>query len=213
MVEKSLWSGIFQLAQRRSQFLSRFYSKKAIEFYRRLKILPNILLPDGFKASSGWIARFKSRFNIYLKNERGESASVDLNLVESARLEIKDCLPYYHIDDIYNNDELGIFTSLGPSTTLASKSDVAKVFKKDKMRVNVLLTSNAPGTKKLKPLLINKVDNPRCLKNISIKILSVKYHFNKSALMTGEIWLKFLKWFDIRKYFLLLNNSQLFAKK
>ena len=130
-----------------------------------------------------------------------------MKIIENARMELKDLLQYYTIDDIYNTDELGLYYCLGPSKTLASKDDKAKGYKKDKKRITVLLTANASGSFKLKPLVINDSKNPRALKNIHS--FAVNRESNKSAWMNGTIWLKWLKWFDnqLLTYSILLADS------
>ena len=102
-----------------------------------------------------------------------------MKIIENARMELKDLLQYYTIDDIYNTDELGLYYCLGPSKTLASKDDKAKGYKKNKKRITVLLTANASGSFKLKPLVINDSENPRALKNIHS--FAVNRESNKSS--------------------------------
>lgn len=44
----------------------------------------------GFKASNGWLDRWKSRYSITSFKISGESASVDMNTVEDYRQRIPD---------------------------------------------------------------------------------------------------------------------------
>jgi len=133
----------------------RILQEKATFFYNQFKSR-NAHLPDKFEASQGWFCKWQQRTGFYVKTENGESKSVDMNLVEEGRRELKDILQDYDIEDIYNADELGLFTCLGPNKTLASKDDKAKGMKKIKTRVTVLLATNASGKVKVKPLVINK---------------------------------------------------------
>ena len=64
--------------------------------------------------------------------------------------------------------------------TLGVKGEACKGGKLAKERVTVLLTCSSTG-EKLKPLVIGKVKNPRCFKNINIDNLPVYWESNKKA--------------------------------
>lgn len=63
-------------------------------------------------------------------------------------------------------------------------------------RIKILLASDISRKKKLKPFIIHTSAVPRCLKYTNFNTLPVRYASNKSAWMTGELWLNWLKWFD-----------------
>ena len=65
----------------------------------------------------------------------------------------------YPLEDIFNADETGLFFRMLPNQTLATS--VRKGTKKDKERITLLLTANAAGTEKLKPIVIGKSAQPR----------------------------------------------------
>jgi len=67
-------------------------------------------LPYKFEASIVWLAKRQQRTGFYDKTENEESESVDMNLGEESRRVFKDLLQDYDIKDIYNADELGLFT-------------------------------------------------------------------------------------------------------
>ncbi|CAG8759315.1 552_t:CDS:1, partial [Acaulospora morrowiae] len=69
-----------------------------------------------------------------------------------------------------------------PNQTLATKSVKGK--KKDKNWITILLCTNTSDTDKLKLLVIGKLANSRCFKNIRKKNLDAKYEANKKAWMT-----------------------------
>lgn len=58
--------------------------------------------------------------------------------------------------------------------------------KRSKERILVLVGANMDGSEKLKPLVIGKFQNPRCLKNV--KSLPVHYYTNSRAWMNSEIF-------------------------
>ena len=59
--------------------------------------------------------------------------------------------------------------------------------KKSKQRVTLLLGANMDGSGLLRPLLVGKFTNPRCLKNVHS--LPVTFKHSRKAWMTGEEWL------------------------
>ena len=65
-------------------------------------------------------------------------------------------------------------------------------FKVDKQRITLLLGGNAKGDFKLKPMLINRAENPRPLKKIRKESLPVAWYNNRKAWMTQET---FRDWF------------------
>ena len=90
-----------------SSNICSYTSRKSFIFYNRFKSR-NLTLPDTFEASIGWFAKWQQRTGFYVKTENGESESesVDKNLVEEGRRELKDLLQDYDIEEIYNADEL-----------------------------------------------------------------------------------------------------------
>ncbi|CAF1029560.1 unnamed protein product, partial [Brachionus calyciflorus] len=115
----------------------------------------------------------------------------------------------YHPDDVYNADEAGLFFRLGQSQNIFSRNESCKGTKKEKARITILLASNISGKKKLKPFKIHTSTVLRCLKYTNFYTLPVRYASNKSAWMTGELWLSWLKWFDsqlTKESLLLIDN-------
>ncbi|CAG8575184.1 19114_t:CDS:2 [Cetraspora pellucida] len=62
----------------------------------------------------------------------GESESADKVAIKSRQYHFQELLKNYYSDNIFNTDETGLYFHLGSDKTLASKSNVAKGFKKDK---------------------------------------------------------------------------------
>lgn len=180
---------------------------KAIEFYNRAK--ENGVQLSNFEASNGWLDKFQKRYNISSKSITGESESALLDQVEDGRKRLQELIATFDLENVYNADETGLFFRLGPNRTLATKSDKAKGIKKDKERITVLLCCNATGTKKIKPFVIGKFQNPRCFKKVNIATLPVQYSSNTKAWMTMEKWNEWLKWLDNKlsqKSLLLVDN-------
>lgn len=139
--------------------------------------------PD-FRASNGWLDRFKKRHEVTFKKVCGESAAVDDGICEDWKNKLADLTQGYHQDDIYNADETGLFFRCLPDKTLTFKGDPCNGGKNSKERLTVLLGANSSGTNKLKPLIIGKSEKPRCFKNV--KKLPTHYISNKKAWMNGK---------------------------
>jgi hypothetical protein len=86
-------------------------------------------------------------------------------------------------------------------------------FNKNKERLTVLLTTNATGTRKLKPIVIGKSINPRCFRNVNMSLLSVIYKSTPKAWMRSDIFEDWLRNLDSRfraerrNILLLIDNA------
>lgn len=111
---------------------------------------------DTFKASNGWLEKFRNRHAISFRKINGESASVDNSTVEEWTNRLSTILDGYHPSDVFNADETGLFYRATPDRSLVLSTEECKGGKKGKERVTVLLCSNLTGTEKLKPVVIGK---------------------------------------------------------
>ena len=112
-----------------------------------------------FKASNGFIERFKERRGIMYKNVCGESNAVDCEIVQSWKEKLPSLIEQYEPRNIFNADETGLFYKLQPDKFLHFKGESCSGRKKSKERITVILAANI-GTDKLKPFLIGKFKNP-----------------------------------------------------
>jgi DDE superfamily endonuclease/Tc5 transposase DNA-binding domain len=146
--------------------------------------------------SEGWLTAFKQRHHISQRMRHGESAGVDRMQLELDLAELRTFLSDYHLDDIYNMDETGLFWKLLPDRTLASEQLPGGKLHKE--RISVALCCNASGTHKLDPWFIHNRLKPRCFgyHGIKIQTLPLKWRANKKAWMTGKIFRDFLLHFN-----------------
>ena len=175
---------------------------KAEKFANQLGIID-------FKASEGWLGKFKHRHQITYGKMNGEARDVDINVTNNwistvwPKLKMK-----YSPEDIFNADETGLFFKLTPDKTLKFRGEKCVGGKLSKERITVLVAANMSGTEKRKLLVIGKSKNPRCFKNI--KQLPVTYKANKSAWMTSQIFEEEVRKWDAelksRKILLLVDN-------
>ena len=144
-----------------------------------------------FKASNGWLERWKARYSVKGFKVSGEGASVDQHTVEDYKTRLHNLTNGYEATDIFNCDETGLYFKALPTKTLAASGDGAKGTKVSKDRLTILFACSATG-EKLQPLLIGKSANPRALKNVQRNRLGVTYVANKKAWMTSAIFTDWL---------------------
>lgn len=88
---------------------------------------------ENFKASNGFIERFKQRRNIVYKTSGGESASVELDCVQKWKEKLPSLINGYEPRNIFNADETGTFYWLQPNKTLTFKGETWSGGKKAKI--------------------------------------------------------------------------------
>ncbi|CAI6361843.1 unnamed protein product [Macrosiphum euphorbiae] len=165
-----------------------------------------------FKASNGWLEKFRKRHNIAYKAICGESSSVDhdivINIVTNNKL-VEICEGFVP-KNIFNLDETGLFFRALPNKTMCIKGENCSGGKISKERITVMLCVNMEGDFET-PLVIEKALKPRCFKNIIVNDLGVTWKANRKAWMTQELMKEWLSNFDRkmqgRKVILFLDNA------
>lgn len=153
-----------------------------------------------FTASRGWFQRFKARYGFHNIKMTGEAASSDTNAAQEFIPKLEQIIEDggYTPKQIFNADETGLFWKRMPARTYIAKEErTAPGFKAAKDRVTVLLTANAAGDCKMKPLLITKSANPRALKGYSKEHLPVILKSNNKGWMTATLFQEWLKLYAI----------------
>ncbi|KFM73405.1 Tigger transposable element-derived protein 4, partial [Stegodyphus mimosarum] len=143
---------------------------------------------NDFKATGGWLSRWKTRHNIKFKKAHGEKGSADKESSKQWKTtKIPTFLENFCADDIHNADETGLYYRATPDGSLCYKRIALTGYKKAMDRSTVLCCTNMSGTGKRKLLIIGKSARPRCFKEFSMEGLPVAYHANINAWMTSEI--------------------------
>ncbi len=92
--------------------------------------------------------------------------------------------------------------------SLASKQLEGR--KQNKERITLTICCNGDGSDRLPLWVIGKYKNPRCFKNINKNTFGCQYWNNSKAWMTREIFLEWLRGFDLhvsgRKVLLIMDN-------
>lgn len=137
---------------------------------------------NAFVASNGWFEKFKRRFGVRILTISGEKLSADLTNITPFIHRLRAKMHEMNISEnqLYNADESGLYFRLERS---------APGRKTPKERLTFMLTANADGSHKVKPLVIGKSKKPRCFKGFNNPL---PYANSKSAWMTRLI---FREWF------------------
>lgn len=97
---------------------------------KALEIAASLDMGAEFKASNGWLARWKQRYNISHRTVSGESGDVSNETVESWLERLLSILAGYEAQDIWNCDETGLFWKTLPNKGLAEKGKACRGGKK-----------------------------------------------------------------------------------
>jgi len=144
-----------------------------------------------FKASNGWLEKFKLRHEISQRILVGDSNDVPEETVESFKEKFKYFAEGFEDKDIFNADECGLFFKAMPKYSLIQKGDTCKSGKQSKERLTVLFATSMTG-EKLAPLVIGKSLNPRCFKTINKNKLPVAWRANKKAWINSTLYIEWL---------------------
>ena len=152
------------------------FKTKAIAFAEKMNV-------ENFKASDGWLDRWKKRFNVSFKTVSGESNACNDKMVAPwEQTTLPTILSKYDHNQIYNADEFGLFYRAQPNKFLHLRYENCVGGKHNKLLLTGLTAANAVGEKS--PLfVIGKSKKPRCLKHI--KHLPCQYHSQKKARWTA----------------------------
>ena len=111
---------------------------------------------ETFKASNGWLKKFRNRHAISFRTINGESASVNNSTIEEWTNRLSTIIDGFNPNDVFNADETGLFYRATPDRSLVLSKEECKGGKKSKEKLTVLLCSNLAETEKLKPIVIGK---------------------------------------------------------
>ncbi|XP_005102045.1 tigger transposable element-derived protein 4 [Aplysia californica] len=157
-----------------------------------------------FKASPGWLDRFRRRHGIAYQTMSGEAASVNQTVVSDwQKTVLSALLKDYSPRDIFNAGETGLFFRCLPDKTDTFKGKKCTGGQQAKDRLTVMVAANMDGSEKLPLLVIGKTTKPRCFSNA--KSLPVDYRADRKAWMTSGIFEDWLRKLD--RKFLIQGRS------
>ncbi|XP_029654472.1 tigger transposable element-derived protein 6-like [Octopus sinensis] len=84
-----------------------------------------------FKASNGWLEKFKQRHELKFRTLSGESASADHAIILNFLSELNIKVEQYGKENIFNCDETSLFIKLTPRKSFVKTGDSARGFKRN----------------------------------------------------------------------------------
>ena len=113
--------------------------EKASSYAKELNI-------ENFKASDGWLRRWKERRNSFFKKISGESNSVAPEMVNAWKeTSILTLLSHYYLNDIYCSDEFGLFYKCMTNKTCQLISEKYSCWKLSIVCITDTAAANAVG--------------------------------------------------------------------
>lgn len=184
-MERALYKWFVKQREKHGPINGDMLKEKAKTFHRKF-------YAGVFQASNGWLQKFKKRYGIKFLKISGEKLSSQPELIAPFKEQLREKILELQLnpEQIYNADESGLYWKLLPDKTYVSSLEkTAPGRKTEKQRLTFLACTNAPGSHKVKMLVIGKAKNPRTFKNFNCP---VNYDHSKTAWMTADI---FKNWF------------------
>lgn len=189
-VEDALYAWFHQQREIHAPISGDILKAKARFFYN------SIMNKDDFRASDGWLDKFKSRFGIRFLQMSGEKLSADTSEIGNfiTKLEEKIQRDGLTPDQIYNADETGLnWRQLPTKSYVTHEEKSAPGRKVKKERLTLMPCMNASGSHKLKLLVVGKSKNPRSFKNFKKENMPVVYKNQNRAWVSREIFKEWYK--------------------
>ena len=163
-----------------------------------------------FKATHGWLDRFKHRKNIVLGRSKNNKEKESMEDYEDMAGEfsgdtIHQLILEYEPPDIFHADEVALLYKVLPNVCTSYKNVICSGGSNSKKRVTVLMCTNMTGSEKFPLLVIGKYSKPKCFKNV--KSLPVQYLANEKSWMTLDSFNAWLH--DLDTWFVQQNRKVL----
>ncbi|XP_068919169.1 tigger transposable element-derived protein 1-like isoform X2 [Petaurus breviceps papuanus] len=183
----SIW--VDSMMQHHMPLSQALIMQKALSLFDHLKAQAGEESSKTFVASRGWFEKFKKRNKIDRIRIMGECSNADIKAAAEFPAVLKAVVERgnYSPNLVFNVSDTGLFWKRLPSRAFSQEEDAA-AFNAAKDRLTILLSSNASGNIKLKPLLVYHSETPKHMKGFSKLNLPVIWKSNRKAWMTMDIF-------------------------
>ena len=138
-IDRAVYKWFMNARERNVPIGGYIIRERALDFAKELNI-------TDFKASDGWLDRWKNRHNVVFRAISGEERSCTEEMTASwAQTHLPTILSGYDLRDIYNADEFGLFCQQLPTKSFHLKGERCAGGKFSKVRVTGLAAGNAAG--------------------------------------------------------------------
>lgn len=185
-VEAALYTWFLQQRSKHVPISSEILKEKAKYFCEQ------ITGKDDFRASAGWLDKFKQRHGIRFLKVCGERISNDESAVAPFKRKFMKIIEEMDLSEhqIYNADESALFWRVLPTGTWVHQNEKSAPGRKlSKDRLTFMPCCNSTGTHKLPLFVLGKSERPRVFKNVTLPVI---YNGSKKGWMTK---ITFLNWF------------------
>ncbi len=138
--------------------------------------------------SNGWLYSFQHRHNFCSLKSHGEVGNADHAAAREALPSLRQLTATFALADIFNADECGLFYNSPPQTTTGA-APVARR-KRSKDRITVLFCTNADGSARLPPLVVDSSQQPRAFGGATGAALGFDYHASSKAWVNFAIFIE-----------------------
>ena len=140
-LENAIFQWLLKVGNKDVAVSALILKNKAKEFAEKLNV-------KNFKASDGWLDRWKTRHNVTFKAVSGEEDACTSSMTAPWKeTTLPTILSKYKLDQIYNADEFGLFYRAQQGKALNLKTERCAGGKHSKIRLNGLAAVNAVGKK------------------------------------------------------------------
>ena len=157
---------------------------------KALSLAKSLELTD-FRASDGWLDKWKQRHNATFKAVSVEENAVTTEMTASwSQTYLPTILSKYKLKDIYNANKFGLFYQPLPDKNLHYKGKRCSGGKHSKVILTGLAAGNATG-EKMPLFVIGKSSKPCCFSGV--KCLPCRYRSQKKSWMDGDLFTEWMK--------------------
>ena len=136
---------------------------------------------DNFSGSSGWLDSFKKHHQIKFTNHCKESPDVPSSVIENYHDTLPNICQGYHLQDIFNVDESGIFYHQLQTKSLVQHDDLHHGRKAQKYKDHFTVISDCSGlSEKLNLTVIGRSAKPHSFRGKE-GLHPVRYHHNNKT--------------------------------